>query len=130
MADLKRNDLIFPELSYKIVGVLIEVHRQLGSNYQEAIYQRALAEEFKKQNIKFEEQVKVNITYKDKEIGYYKVDFLIEGKIILEIKKDKFFSRRNIEQVKAYLEAMQLKLGILANFTSARLEYKRILNIE
>ncbi len=127
--ELRKKDILYPELSYQVVGVLIEVYRTLGSSYQEKIYQKAIAEELRKQGIKFKEQVKVKVEYKGIEVGYYFADFIIEDKIILEIKKDKFFSRNNITQVLAYLKAFNLKLGILANFTSPRLQYKRIVNI-
>ncbi len=127
--ELKRKDLIYPELSYQIVGVLFEIFKQLGSGYLEKYYQRAIALELKRCGLKFEEQVLSPVYYKEEKLGDCYLDFLIENKIILEIKKDKNFSKKNIEQVVSYLKNSNLKLGILANFTKAGLKFKRILNI-
>lgn len=127
---LIRQDLIYPELSYQIVGILFEVYKHLGSKYQEKYYQRAVADELKRCDLSFIEQAKTPLKYKNKTIGSYSLDFLVENKIALEIKKDNNFSHRNIEQVVAYLKALNLKLGILANFTTKGLMFKRILNIQ
>jgi len=127
---LKRKDLVYPELSYQIIGILFETFKQLGSGYQEKYYQRAVAIELKRCGLKYREQVSIPINYKGEKIGHYFLDFLIEDKIILEIKKDKGYSRKNIEQVIAYLKAFDLKLGIIANFTPEGLKFKRILNIK
>lgn len=127
---LRRKDLIYPELSYQIIGILFEIFRQLDSGFQEKYYQRAVALELKKCGLKFKEQVFLPLDYKGEKIGSYFLDFLIEDKIVLEIKKDKNFSRKNIEQVVAYLKAYNLKLGIVANFTREGLKFKRIVNIQ
>ena len=127
---LQRDDLIHPELSYQIVGVLFEVYNTLGSGYQERYYQRALALALKDQNISFREQVYVPLHFKDNKIGNYYLDFLIEDKIVLEIKTDERFSRKNIEQVYGYLRATGLELGILANFTKSGVKFRRILHCQ
>lgn len=72
----------------------------------------------------------VDLKYKGELIGKYRLDFLIDDKIVLEIKKDKLFSKKNIEQTFAYLKSRKLKLGILANFTREGLKFKRIVNLE
>lgn len=125
----KRADLIFPELSYQIVGILFDVYKEMGNGFQEKQYQRAVATELAANNLKFEEQVHTPLLYKGKEIGKYFLDFLIDDKVVLEIKKDKYFSRKNIEQTFAYLKVTGLKLGILANFTKDGLKFKRIINV-
>ena len=124
-----KTELIYPELSYKIIGLLYDVSNRLGSGYKEKYYQRALATEFKKAKLNFTEQVRIPLIYNGTKIGNYILDFLIENKVALEIKKDNRFSRTNIEQVMAYLKTFKLKLGILANFTSEGVKYRRILNI-
>jgi len=78
----------------------------------------------------FKEQIYVPLNFKGIKIGNYYLDFLIENKIILEIKKGEKFTRKNIEQIYAYRKASDLKLGILANFTKTGLRFKRILNIK
>jgi len=127
---LKRSDIIYPELSYTIIDILFEVYKHLGSGYTEKYYQKAIALELKRCNLKHKEQVFFPLKYKNIKIGNYYLDFLIEDKIILEIKKDKNFSKRNIEQVYNYLKAFNLKLGILANFTKDGVKFKRIINIK
>ena len=124
-----RTDLIYPELSYKIIGILFEVFNNLGPCYREKYYQRAISSIFKKQNINFQEQVLIPLIYKDEKIGKYYLDFIIDNKIVLEIKKGDRFSRKDIEQIYSYLKAKKLKLGLLANFTNHGVKFKRILNL-
>jgi GxxExxY protein len=126
---LKRIDLIYPELSYQIVGILFEVYKQIGSGYQEKYYQKIIAIEFKNCGLNYKEQVATPIIYKENKIGNYFLDFLINNKIILELKKGDKFSQKNIKQVYGYLKATGLKLGIIANFTKEGVKFKRILNI-
>lgn len=125
-----REDLVYPDLSYQIIGILYGVFNKLGSGYQEKYYQRAISTELRKANLRFLEQVGIPLEYNGERIGNYRLDFLIENKIALEIKKDNRFSRANIEQVYAYLKAFNLKLGIIANFTPQGIKFKRILNIK
>ena len=128
---LKRKDLIYPELSYQIMGVLFKVSKELGSGYLEKHYQRALNNvELKRSGLKFKEQVPIELKYQDTKIGKYFLDFLIEDKVILEIKNGRNFSNKNIEQVLGYLKAFNLSLGILANFTANGVAYKRIVNAQ
>ncbi len=125
----KREDLIYPDESYKIVGILYDVFNNLGSGHKECFYQKAIAIALTNEKIKFKEQAYTPVTYKNVKIGKYFLDFLIDDKIVLEIKKDSIFRKQNIEQVYSYLKANNLKLGILANFTRTKVDYKRILNI-
>jgi GxxExxY protein len=124
-----REDLVEKELCYKIVGVLIEVYKQLGSGHREQYYQRGVVEELKRQGFIYEQFVRVPLQYKGLPIGVYILDFLIEGKIVLEIKKDNYFSKQHIHQVNGYLKVLNLQLGILANFTKNGVKFKRIVNV-
>jgi len=126
---INKIELVYPELSYKIIGVSYDVFNELGPGHKEAYYQNAIASELRKLNISFKEQVYSAITFKDEMVGKYFFDFLIEDKIILEIKAGDRFSRKNIEQIYSYLKASNLKLGILINFTGDEVKFKRILNI-
>ncbi|MBU4299435.1 GxxExxY protein [Patescibacteria group bacterium] len=125
-----RTDLIYPELSYKIIGILFEVYNNLGPGYQEKYYQRAIGAAFREQKIDFKEQFLTAIKFKNNNIGKYFLDFLVDNKIVLEIKKGDRFSRRDIEQVYAYLKAMNLKLGIISNFTNKGIKFKRIIHLD
>ncbi|PIR44193.1 GxxExxY protein [Candidatus Wolfebacteria bacterium CG10_big_fil_rev_8_21_14_0_10_31_9] len=121
--------VIYPQLSYKIVGALFEVYNSLGYGYKEKYYQRALSEALKGLGIKFKEQLLSTVKFKNNDIGKIFLDFLIDDKIVLEIKKTDRFSKTEIEQVLGYLKATNLKLGIIAHFTKDGIKYKRILNI-
>jgi GxxExxY protein len=127
---LKRNDLVYPALSYQIIGILFDVFNTLGFGYQEKHYQKALSIALKKAGLCFKEQIHIPLHYKTEKIGNYYLDFLIEEKIVLEIKKGNYFLKSNIDQIYSYLKATELKLGILANFTEKGVKYKRILNIK
>jgi len=122
---IRKKDLLYPDLS----GALFNVYNNIGSGHRERFYQRAIAIELKSLNIPCMEQVYVSVNFRDKVIGKYYLDFLIDNKIILEIKKGEVFLRKNIEQIFSYLKAKKLKLGILANFTKTGLKFKRIVNI-
>lgn len=123
-----KNNLIYPELSYKLMGILFKVHNKLGSNYQEKYYGRAVEQELKIQGVRYEKEKMVKINYESENIGKYFIDFVIENKIALEIKASPFFKRKYLGQVLAYLAAANLKLAILVNFNSYRLFFKRIVN--
>lgn len=120
--------LVYPALSYKIIGILYSVYNELGSGYQEKYYQKAVRVKFEKEKIKFQEQIPVELTFEDKNIGRYFLDFLVENKIILELKTAPNFRKRDYQQVRSYLKAKNLELGILVIFTREGVKYKRILN--
>lgn len=126
---LERKDLVYPELSYKIIGILFDVYNELGFGYHERHYQRAIFEILKEKNIKFKEQVYMPINFRNKIIGKHFLDFLIEDKIILEIKKDNRFSKRHIDQVNSYLKFSDKKLAILVNFDKNGVKSKRLVNL-
>ncbi|KKS65826.1 MAG: hypothetical protein UV40_C0025G0002 [Parcubacteria group bacterium GW2011_GWA1_42_7] len=122
-------DLLYKELSYKIIGVLYDVFNELGYGYQEKYYQKAIALALKEKEIKFKEQVYIPLKFKDNIIGKYFLDFLIEDKLILEIKKGDKFHKSTITQIFAYLKSFNIKLGVIANFTKNGIKIKRIINL-
>lgn len=125
---LRRKDLIYPELSYKIIGCAFEVFKELGFGHKEIIYQRAMDQLLREAGLKIERELYVPIKLKNKIIGKQYFDFLVEETVILELKKDHAFSKRNIDQVNEYLQSSGLKLGILINFTPEGVNFKRIVN--
>lgn len=125
----KRN-LIYPALSYKISGLLFDVFKELGYGHLEKTYQNAVAVVFKEQNLRFKEQVFEEVEFHGEKIGKFFFDFLIEDKVVLELKQGNYFSKQNIEQIYNYLRVKNLKLGLLANFTRNGVKVKRILNIK
>lgn len=126
---LKRNDLIYPELSYTIIGILFEVYNAIGPGRKERYYQKSISLALKTAGVYFKEQVNSPLIFKGEKVGDYFLDFLIENKIILEIKSGDKFLKQNINQVYSYLKTENLKLGILANFTKEGLKSRRILNL-
>ena len=126
--NLVRKDLLYPELSYKINGVLFEVYRQLGGGHLEKYYQLAIKNALEKEGLRFQEQVYVPLKFNDKVIGKYYLDFLIEDKIILELKRGKIVPISNINQVKQYLIALNLKLAIIVSFLQTGARINRVLN--
>ncbi len=124
-----RNDkILYPELSYQINGVLMDVAKTLGGGHKENYYGNACAVGFTKRQISFQREVYVPLTYEDEKVGKYFVDFLIENKIILELKRGQFISSSVIEQTKQYLVAKNLKLGIIGCFTYNGVVIKRVVN--
>ncbi|MEK7508948.1 MAG: GxxExxY protein [Patescibacteria group bacterium] len=124
-----KNKVVYPELSYKIVGLLFEVWDEIGWSHKEKYIQKAIALAFNNHGIRFKKEVKTDLKYHGDKIGVYFLDFLVEDKIVLEIKKREFFSQQDIKQIYSYLKATDLKLGIIVHFTSRGIRFKRILNL-
>lgn len=124
----RENKVIYKNLSYQIVGVLFNVYNELGFGYKEKYYESAVAHSFELKNIKFKRQISYLIKYKDKIIGRNYLDFLVEEKIILELKRGDHFSQKNIDQIKQYLQITGLQLAILAHFTSGGVKVFRAFN--
>ncbi len=117
------------DLSYRIIGILFDVYNELGPGHREKYYQKAVAEALRVAGIRFREQVYTPLIFRGRRIGAYYLDFLVESKVVIELKCGDRFSRRNIEQVYAYLKANGLALGILVNFASDGVKLRRIVNI-
>jgi GxxExxY protein len=121
--------ILFKEESYKIIGACMKVHRELGSGFLEAVYDEALKKEFMKSEIPFKSQVKLKVFYEGEQLKkYYIADFICYDKIILEIKSVNQVPVVFYAQIKNYLTATKMELGMLINFGQPSLVYKRILN--
>jgi GxxExxY protein len=120
------DKILYRELSYQIVGCALEVHKKLGPGFPEAVYERALEVEFQKAGLRCERQRVFRVVYEQKPVGDFRADFVVEGKVILELKAltdmPKVFER----QLHSYLQVSGLRLGILINFGREKLETKRI----
>ncbi len=120
-------DLIYKEESYKIIGVAMEVHRELGSGFLEAVYHEAMKIELENKEIPFIHEAELNLWYKGIQLKKtYAADFVCYNKIIIEIKALKELNSQHEAQVINYLKATNSKLGLLINFGSDSLEYKRL----
>jgi len=114
------------ERTYNIIGAAIEVHKELGCGFLEAVYQEALEREFKGQKVPFKPQPTIQIAYKGKPLDKtYQPDFICYGEVIVEIKAINALSGIEEAQLINYLKATGLNVGLLINFGSKSLEYKR-----
>jgi GxxExxY protein len=118
----------YSELTSKIIGCAIEVHKHLGNGFQEVIYQRALEIEFRLQNLNVQREFIMPLHYKGEEIGTRRVDFFVEDKIMVEIKAIIQLEDVHLAQAINYLEAYNLEVGLLINFGSKSLDFKRVMN--
>jgi GxxExxY protein len=122
------NDLPDKSLTHRIIGCAMKTHCYLGNGFQEVIYQRALAIEFQIHHIDYQRELELPIYYKNKKIGSRRVDFLVENKALVELKAITILEPVHLAQAKNYLEAFKLNTGLLLNFGSKSLEYKRLFN--
>ena len=118
----------YSALTEKIIGCAIEVHKIIGNGFQEVIYQRALEMEMNLQGLKFSREFEMPIFYKNNRIGTRRVDFLVENVISVEIKAVIQLEDVHLAQAINYLEAYNLEIGLLINFGSKSLIFKRLTN--
>ena len=118
----------YKELTYKIIGCAMEVHKHLGNGFQEVVYQRALAIEMQMQGLNFSREHEMKLTYKGCDIGTRRVDFFVEEIIMVEIKAVINLEDVHLAQAMNYVEAYDLEIGLLINFGSKSLQHKRVHN--
>jgi len=118
----------FEDLTYKIIGCAMEVHKHLGNGFQEVVYQRALAIEMQMQGVAFSREHEMPLQYKGHDIGTRRVDFFVEDKIMVEIKAIINLEDVHLAQAMNYVEAYNLEIGLLINFGSKSLQHKRVHN--
>ena len=122
MADYK-----FKEITEKI-GSAMKVHAALGNGFQKVIYQRALEIEMQEAGLYFEREMNMPVFYKGRQIGERRVVFFVEGKIMVELKAIIQLEKVHLAQAKNYLEAYNMQIGLLINFGSISLQFKRLEN--
>jgi len=122
------EEIVYPELSYKLVGMAFKVYNSLGFGCRELYMQRAYARELAQQGITFVREKEIELIYDGQEIGKYRLDFIIDQKIIVELKVVPIVKNIHIRQVLEYLNVTKLKLAILIYFTSNGVIYKRVIN--
>jgi len=125
--DLLEEGLLYKDESYAIIGACMEVHRVLGHGFLEAVYQEALSIEFNKQKIPFEQEQYLKIHYKGNCLSKeYRADFICYDKIILETKAQSRLTNDDLAQTLNYLKITEYNLGLLVNFGTGSLQYKRV----
>ncbi len=125
---ISKEQYKYSDLTGKIIGCAMEVHKILGSGFQEVIYQRALEIEMTLQGLSFSREHEMPIFFKNHQIGTRRVDFLVEGIISVEIKAVTKLEDVHLAQAINYLEAYNLEIGLLINFGAKSLEFKRLIN--
>ena len=118
-------------LSSRVIGCAIEVHRALGTGFLESVYDNALAIELARNNIDYKRQFQIAVTYKNCPVGRFLADYLVDNRIILELKAIDKLNSNAQAQVLNYLKATGLQVGLIFNFGRTKLEIKRlVLNLE
>jgi len=120
------TEILYKDLSYKIVGAAMEVHRVLGPGFLEAVYEAALALEFEAQGIPFERQRHLVVQYKGQAIGDYVADIVVDNEIILELKAVSALTEVHRAQALHYLAVTGFRLALLLNFGEKSLHFDRI----
>lgn len=122
------SEFKYKEITEKIIGSAMKVHAALGNGFQEAIYQRALEIEMKDIGLNFAREFSMPVYYKNQQIGERRVDFFVEEKIMVELKAIIQLENVHLAQAKNYLEAYNIQVGLLINFGSTSLQFKRLEN--
>lgn len=119
--------LEFEELTDRIISCAIEVHRTLGAGFVESIYENALVVVMRKRGLQVEQQKDISIVYEGVEVGKHRLDLLVDGTIIVELKAIKNFEDIHFAIVRSYLKSMGKRHGLLLNFAKVTLEVKRVI---
>lgn len=122
------SELRYKEITEKIIGAAMRVDAAMGNSFQEVIYQRSLAIEFTDIKLPFEREFNMKVYFKNIEVGERRVDFLVDGKIMVELKALINLESVHLAQAKNYLEAYNVEVGLLINFGANSLQFKRLEN--
>jgi GxxExxY protein len=118
----------YKEITEKIIGSAFKVHNTLGNGFQEVIYQRCMQVEMEKQGLGFARELEQTIYYEGVDVGTRRVDFLVESVVLVELKAVSALDNVHLAQGINYLEAFNLEVGLLLNFGSTKLEFRRLIN--
>jgi GxxExxY protein len=122
------SKVLYPELSYEIMNIIFEVHNRLGPGFTEDIYEKAVIYELQDRHIPYEAQKNIDVFYKGQKIGIYRLDLIVDDKIILELKAVSVINDVYKHQLLSYLRATGLRLGILINFGGMKVQSFRVVS--
>ena len=128
MKPIVNPDYKYSDITGRIIGCAIEVHKVLGPGFQEKIYQRSLAIEMGKQKLSYIQEYDNNVFYKNEFVGNRRSDFLVEREISVELKAVKMMDDGDLNQAINYLEVFNIEIGLLINFGAKSLEFRRLIN--
>jgi GxxExxY protein len=122
------SELLYREETHRLIGMCMEIHRELGKGHDEVIYKDALVVELSRENIPFSREKKYEVKYKDVILPHsYNADFVVWNKILFEAKAIECLTDAHVKQVLNYLAASKLRVGLLVNFGADSLEWKRVI---
>jgi len=125
MECVAEQEFLYKDLTYAIIGAAMEVHGILGPGFLESVYEEALAHEFDLRGIPYERQAKLAVRYKEIVAGEFRADFLVDGKVVIELKAMKALTEGDEAQLLNYLKGAGYRVGLLLNFGASSLDYKR-----
>lgn len=125
---MQMNTIIYPDLSYQLNGILFRIHNNIGRFLNEKQYCDAIEQELKKEKIPYRRELVLQATFDGERAGRNRVDFLIDDKIILEVKAKRLIERDDYYQAKRYLGSLNTKLAVIVNFREKSLNLRRVLN--
>lgn len=128
MEKVNKNNMHIDKLTHSIIGCAMNIHNTLGNGFQEVIYQRALEIEFKDVGLAYMREMEMHIYYKETQIGTRRVDFFVENMVMLELKAVEKIEKVHLAQAINYCEAYNIADGLLINFGSTSLEFRRVYN--
>ncbi len=123
-----QKGILYPDLSHIILGVAFEVHKQLGPGFTEDLYEKAYVYELEERGIPYCEQKVIQVVYKGRLLGIYRLDLVVDDKVIVELKAVSQLTDIYKQQLISYLRATGLELGYLINFGSRSVEHVRVVN--
>ncbi len=130
MTLVKNKNIVFPELSYKIIGCAFDVFNEIGGGHKEIVYQKALEISLRTKQMMFSQQVYYPVTFQNVVVGRNYFDFLVDDKIIVEIKSLARFTKQHYDQVLNYLTFSNLKLALLITFGKEEVKCRRVVNFQ
>ncbi len=119
---------VFDECSNRVIGAAVAVHSALGPGFVEGVYQAALEMELSDRGVQCSREVRVPIRYRGREVGLHRLDLIVEGRVVVELKSVSLILDTHLAQLRSYLKASGLRVGLLLNFNAAVLVIKRVVN--
>jgi len=113
-------------ITERIIKCIIDVHKELGPGFLEGVYRKALLVELVEAGIPVETEKEISVGYKGKEVGIHRIDVLVSGEVVVELKAVEELNRNHYAQIRSYLKATGLKIGLLANFSKDRSDVRRV----
>jgi GxxExxY protein len=127
---VSNQNLLYPELSYKIIGCAYEVFNEIGGGHKEIVFHKGLSAAFRNGGLTYKENLYTPVKFHGETIGKNYFDFLVDEKVVVEIKSSDRFTKSQFDQLTNYLNVSNLKLGILILFTREAVKFKRVLNLD